>query len=68
MQVITNEFKQAVLDELNKLEDGFYLTRSMVCERIGVGEQYENVVSILMQDPEFSGFESVKSRGIRKRK
>jgi hypothetical protein len=67
MQVITSEFKNAVLGQLLDLKSGFYLTRDQLCMGAGTEIKYANLVSILMSEPEFAEFETVKSRGIRRK-
>lgn len=67
MQVITDSFKNAILGQLLDLKPGFYLTRDQLCLGAEVDTRYAALVSILIQEPEFSEFETVKSRGIRKK-
>jgi hypothetical protein len=68
MQVFTNEFVQGIKQALSKLEPGFYLTREQVCMAMGIDKSNMNAISIIMATPEFAGYESVKSRGIRIKK
>lgn len=68
MKVFTQEFVAAVLAKLGKLEQGSYLTREQVCVAIGVTGAYSNAISMLMAEPEFARYETVKSRGIRIKK
>ena len=71
MQVFNPEFTTAVLSVLNTHlndEPGSYLTREQVCFKVGVDKMYMNAISIVMLDESFNGFETVKSRGIRKKK
>jgi len=71
MQVFNPEFVAAVkakLETLNPLDQKAYFTREQVCLAVGVPAMFANVISIILADEEFSGFESVKSRGIRWKK
>lgn len=68
MNVITNEFKNAVIGQLLDLKPGFYLTREQLCLGAGVDPKFAGVVSLLMTEPEFADFEGVKSRGYRRKK
>jgi len=68
MKVFTDEFVNAVKGKLETLPDGDYLTREKLCIAINVPAVYANAISMLMAQPEFSGFEAVKSRGIRRKK
>jgi len=67
MTVFNPEFVQAVRDQLNTLQPGFYLTREQVCNALGVPKAFSNAISILFEAGEFPEFETVRSRGIRKR-
>lgn len=68
MQVFTTEFIQAVKGKLETLQPGFYMTREQLCVAIGITGHYSNAISMLLATPEFSEFETVKSRGIRRKK
>jgi hypothetical protein len=68
MQVFTNEFVQAVKSALDGLQPLQYLTREQVCLAIGIDKSNMNAISILLVQPEFAAYETVKSRGIRKKK
>jgi hypothetical protein len=68
MQVFNQEFVDAVKVQLAKVQPGFYITREQVCLAVEVSGAYANAISILMAGPEFAGYESVKSRGIRPKK
>ncbi len=69
LNMFTNEFTNAVLVELAKLEADDYITREKLCKRLGLeNKDAALAVSILMQEPAFAGYESVRSRGIRRRK
>lgn len=68
MQVFNPEFIAAVKTKLETLQPLQYMTREQLCVSLGVGSAYTNAISIIMSDPEFADFESVKSRGIRRKK
>ncbi len=68
MQVFTTEFVSAVKAKLESLQDGFYLTRDQLCVSLNVPSECAGVITMLLATPEFSCFEAVKSRGIRRRK
>ncbi len=70
LNMFTNEFTNAVLVELAKLETDDYITREKLVRRLGLDGNKDAplAVSILMQEPAFVGYESVRSRGIRRRK
>lgn len=68
MQVFNQEFVDAVKSKLETIQPGFYMTREQVCLAVGISGTYANAISILMAGPEFADFESVKSRGIRRKK
>lgn len=68
MKVFTEEFVNAIEEQLNKLEPLQYLTREQLCGKMQVSAEYMNAISIVMKDERFNKFESVKSRGIRLKK
>jgi hypothetical protein len=68
MQILNPEFLTAVKGKLDKLEDGSYLTREQVCVLLGVNKDMVGAVTLALMDPMFSNYESVKSRGIRRKK
>ena len=68
MKVFTDEFVQAVKTKLDTLEPLQYLTREQLCLALNVSPEYMSAISIVMKDEQFSEFESVKSRGIRRKK
>lgn len=67
MTVFNLEFVQAVRDQLATLKPGFYLTREQVCLALNVPKTYSNAISILFEAGEFPEYETVRSRGIRRR-
>lgn len=69
MQVFNPEFIAAVKAQLDTLKEGkgFYMTREQICNAIGVSNQYVNALSMITAEPEFAAFESVKSRGYRRK-
>jgi hypothetical protein len=68
MQVFTSDFLAAVKSKLESIQPGFYMTRSQLCLSLNIASDYEGVISMLLGTPEFSDFEAVKSRGIRRKK
>lgn len=69
MQVITDDFRNAMMSTLTSMPEGTYLPAKLLCAKIGVDERYVSVITLLMQDPEFADkFESIKSKGIRSKK
>lgn len=68
MQVFTTEFVETIKGKLDSIQDGFYMTREQLCISLNIAPIYANAISILLTTDEFSCYESVKSRGIRRKK
>jgi hypothetical protein len=68
MQVFTSEFIASVKSKLESIQDGFYMTREQLCISLNIAPAYANSITMLLSQPEFSNFEAVKSRGIRRKK
>lgn len=66
MQVFNPEFVQSVRDALNA-NTSKYITREELCVKLGLGKEYAQAISIMFEAGLFPEFETIRSRGIRRR-
>jgi hypothetical protein len=66
MQVFNSEFVQAVRNHLNGMTVK-YVTREELCKALGVSVEYSGAISIMFETGLFPEFETIRSRGIRRR-
>lgn len=68
MQIFSAEFVNSVKTELEKLTPGRYITREQLCEVLSLSKDAAAAVTLVLSQPEFSAWESVRSRGVRLKK
>ncbi len=66
MQVFNSEFVQAIKNVLES-NTSKYITREEVCVKLGVSKDYAGVISIMFDNGMFPEYETVRSRGIKRR-
>jgi hypothetical protein len=60
MNVFDSQFVQAVKEKLNSLQPNERITQKALCESVGVDGRFTPVITLILQEEEFSGFDSRK--------
>lgn len=68
MKVFDSAFLFEVKNKLDRLADGQYVTAADLLTSLGVPAEQKIIMAFVLQLPGFESFESVKSKGIRRKK
>jgi len=66
IKVYNQEFVTAVQNVLNSLKPGYYVTAEQLVKDVGLDGSRKGLIADMFANGEITGFESVKSRGIRR--